>query len=278
MVSPLVKEDVPGAKLRLSADNLFAASFQDCIQTKNWGLAIEHLRHQKYWRSALWRYLCLPSLPQSIRKRFYGRWQNRSNPIPPWLKPISSRSSVIKQALEQYYAGFSQENLLSSMNWTTSCSGSVGASQVYKLYRHAMGLESASPLQDYRLIQFALNLPPVVQQDFSYNKIFLRRVNRKTLPEDLAWRPKTNYFDPLRYAGLGAGERVMTILDKLKNNSLLSAIIDVPAIERELRNYRADFSKNYAAQRYFQQDITNTLYAAFMFAFWYDNVSTKYGC
>ena len=257
-------------------DNLFGASFQDCIQAREWQLAIKDLRHQKNWHSNLWRYLLMPSLPTYLQQKFYSRWQNKHNPISPWLKPFFSESSAMKEALTQYYAGFSQENLLSSMTWAKSCSGSVGASQVYKLYRHSLELESASPFQDYRLLQFALNLPISMQQDFAYNKIFLRRATQKNLSDEIRWRPKNNYFDPLRYAGMAKGDGVWDIFNFILNNSFLTTIIDVEILEKELKNYRIEYQNNYQSRHYYKQKTTNFLYSVLCLGSWYKKILKRY--
>ncbi|MEL6930656.1 MAG: asparagine synthase-related protein [Cyanobacteria bacterium J06600_6] len=257
-------------------DSLFGASFQDCVRSRNWQLAIKHLQHQKNWRSTLWRYLAMPSLPPSLQRKFYSRWQNRENPFASWLKPVLRESSAMKVALEQYYAGLAQDNLLSSMNWAKSCSGSVGATQAYRLYRHALGVESASPFQDYRLLKFALNLSPSIQQDFSYNKIFLRHAAQEKLPDDIRWRPKNNYFDPLRYAGMAKGDGVWEILKFIQDNSFLSTIINSQLLDKELKQYRLEYQNNYHSRHYFKQKSTNFLYAVLCMASWYKKLHKRY--
>lgn len=257
-------------------DNLFAADLQDFARNGNWRRVIKQLQSTKRWHSSLWKYLLLPHLPTYIQHQWFARWQRKSNPTPIWLKPLLTQQPEMKAALKQYFTGFLDANLETSMSWTMECSGSVGANQVYKLFQSSLGLESLSPFQDRRLVQFALDLEPSIQYDSTYNKIFLRRANQKTLPEDILWRPKINYFDPLRYAGLGQGDRVLDILDFLKKSSFFSSIVDVYLIEKKLTKYREDYQLDYDRTRYFKQDMTNSLYATFVFADWYKKVQEQY--
>lgn len=141
-------------------DNLFAADLQDFAQVGSWGRVIKQLQNTKRWHSSLWKYLLLPHLPKYSQHQWFARWQRKLNSIPIWLKQAFTQQPEMKVALRQYFTGFLDANLETSMNWTMECSGSVGASQVYKLFQSSLGLESLSPFQDRRLIQFALDLHP----------------------------------------------------------------------------------------------------------------------
>ncbi|MEN9518194.1 MAG: hypothetical protein RLZZ381_782 [Cyanobacteriota bacterium] len=257
-------------------DNLFAANIQDFARSGSWRGVIKQLQNTKRWHSSLWKYLLLPHLPTCIQHQWFARWQRQLDPTPVWLKSAFTQQPETKAALRQYFTSFFDANLETSMSWTMECSGSVGTSQVYKLFQSSLGLEFVSPFQDRRLIQFALDLHPLLQHDSTHNKIFLRRANQKTLPEDILWRPKTNYFDPLRYAGLGQGDRVLNILDFLKNSSFFSSIVNVYLIEKELNKYRVDYQSNYDRKNYFKQDDTNFLYAIFAFTNWYKKIQKQY--
>ena len=257
-------------------DSLFAASLQDFAQVRSWKQVVQQLQKTKRWYASFGKYLVFPHLPLYIQNLWFARWQRKQNFIPVWMKPAFIQQPELKSALRQRFFMSLNANLEANINLTKEFGGSVGASQVYRSFQSNLGVESLSPFQDRRLIQFALNLHPSKQHDFTYNKIFLRRANQKTLPNDVLWRPKFNYFDPLRYAGLGQGDRVLDILDYLKSSSFFSSLVDVSLIEKELQEYRQDYQKNYVKTQYFKQQTTNFLYATFIYVDWYKKIQTKY--
>ena len=253
-------------------DSLFAASLQDFAQVRSWQEVVRQLQKTKRWYASFGKYLVFPHLPLYIQNLWFARWQGKQNFIPIWMKPAFTQQPELKSASKQRFAVTLDANLEANMNWTKDSGGGVGARQVYRSFQSNLGIESLSPFQDRRLIQFALNLHPSKQHDSTYNKIFLRRANQKTLPNDVLWRPKFNYFDPLRYAGLGQGDRVLDILDYLKTSSFFSSIVDVSLIEKELQEYRQDYQKGYVKTQYFKQQTTNFLYAIFIYVDWYTNI------
>ena len=154
--------------------------------------------------------------------------------------------------------------------------GFVGSTQVYRLMRSAHQLESASPLQDQRLVEFAISLHPSVQNDPVHEKVFLRQVNRMNLPADVLWRPKDNYFDPLKYAGIAKGHQALELLEQVQNCPCLQEIVDVEQIKISLNSYRRGYSDSYCQGKPFRNDLANNLYSLLAFVNWHGRLKKEY--
>lgn len=257
-------------------DELFYANLQDLVRGGNWQQVLQHLTTEQRWHSTLWQNFLLPHLPKYWQARWFARWQRFSDPIPAWITPTYAQTPQTQLAIQQYYETSLSTNLLKSITWAIASSGSVGSSQVYKLLRNAHQLESASPLQDRRLIEFALNLHPSLQYDSDCNKIFLRQANRERLPDDVLWRPKENYFDPLKYAGIAKGHQAVKLLEQITHCPCLQEIVDIEKVESYFNSYRQGYSSSYIPGKSFCNELANQLYILFAFVTWYQRVSVGY--
>ncbi len=253
-------------------DELFYATLQDLAGGGNWQQVLQHLKTEKRWHSTLWQNFVLPHLPKYWQEKWFSRWRRKSNPMPAWITPIYAQTPQTLAALQQYFESFLSTNLVQGITWAMESAGSVGITQVYRLLGYFYQLESTSPLQDRRLIEFAINLPPSLQNDPVYEKIFLRQANRLTLPEDILLRPKQNYFDPVKYAGLVKGHQTVTLLDQLPKCICLQEIVDISQVETSLKSYCQGYIESYIPGKPFRNDIATKLYNLFAFIGWHKRI------
>ena len=249
----------------LFEDNL---SLQDLGRAGNWLRVIQILRTQKRWYSTLWRGFGLPHLPKSWQSKWVAVKQRKFSPIPPWINPAYTQKPQTQAALQQYFEAISlSSEFAENFTFSRENSGFVGAMQVFRLLGHAYHLEYVCPLLDQRLVEFALHLPPILQSDLVYKKIFLRQTNRGKLPEDVLWRPKENYFDPLLHTGLTKGYQAVALLKQIPF-SCLQEIIDVKQVEVYLNSYRQG--------QFFRNNLTNKLYALLALVNWCQRIEKYY--
>ncbi|MEW6494177.1 MAG: asparagine synthase-related protein [Cyanobacteriota bacterium] len=249
-------------------DELFYSSLQDLARAGNWQQVLQHLKTEKRWHSKLGNELLLPHLPKYWQTKWFARWKRKSNPLPPWITPTYAQKPQTQVALQQYYESFLSTNLMQGITWAMESAGSVGITQVYRLLGYCYQLESTSPLQDRRLMEFSINLPPSLQNAPVHEKIFLRKANQLTLPEDIRWRPKQNYFDPVKYAGLVKGHQTVTLLEQLQKCLPLQEIVDVRQVENSLKSYCQGYIESYIPGKPFRNDIASKLYNIFVFIDW----------
>jgi asparagine synthase (glutamine-hydrolysing) len=62
----------------------------------------------------------------------------------------------------------------------------------------AVSLEARVPLLDYRIAEFALNLPPQMKLHRSKTKVILRQAMRHLLPELSLTKPKQGFSIPMK--------------------------------------------------------------------------------
>jgi asparagine synthase (glutamine-hydrolysing) len=110
--------------------------------------------------------------------------------------------------------------------------------RIQELARLAVGIESASPLLDRRVIELVGSLPARVVTDPRCSKALLRRVVARGLPVAIAYRPKSEpLIDELLARVLSA--EVSVVLPRIRNSALLSELIDpaevVAAVSRAQR-------------------------------------------
>lgn len=251
-------------------DELFHESLHDLARAGNWQQVFQSFRTQDRWYSTLWQEFILPRLNRYWQSKWFNRMQQKSNPVPPWITPAYTQKSQHQEALQQYFEVTMLPRSLAADFWfIQESSGFVGAAQVFRLLRYAYRLEPVFPLLDQRLIEFVLNLPPSLQTDLTHEKIFLRRVNQSYFPEDVLWRPKENYFDPLRWAGLTKGHQAVEILEQIPNCPDLQDIIDALQVKTYLNSYRQGQALS--------NNLTSKLYALLAFINWYQRVKNYYG-
>jgi asparagine synthase (glutamine-hydrolysing) len=76
----------------------------------------------------------------------------------------------------------------------------------------AVSLEARVPLLDYRIVEFALNLPPHMKLNGGTTKAILRRVMANRLPPAVLDKPKEGFSIPLKHWLRGELRPLMTDL------------------------------------------------------------------
>lgn len=252
-------------------DEICAVDLSDLARAGRWRKLGQCLKQEESLKSVLWWEFVLP--------RLSGYWQHKwftlrpQNVLPTWLTPEYLQSSPTKMALDQSYQAMLVTGFQQNMAWSLTSGASAASHQVFLLMHGAYRLHVTSPFQDRRLINFAVNLPPDLQCDPVHGKIFLRQANRKYLPEQILWRPKDNYFDPLKYAGLAEGHQALELLGRLKQTSFLENIIDVSGVEQVLLDYRSGYNQRLNGS--YRNTEANHLYELFTFVNWYERVTTN---
>ena len=249
-------------------DELFNESLKELARAGNWRIVFQILRTKKRSFSTLWQELVLPRLPRYWQSKWVARVKRKSQLIPPWITHVYAEKPHTQEALQRYFeATMLSSGFVEDLTVVHEGSSFVGTTQLYRLLTYAYGMESASPLLDQRLVEFVLHLPPVLQTECVHEKVFLRQVNRSYLPEEVLWRPKENYFDPLRDTALAKGHQAVELLGQILNCSCLQEIIDTKQVETYLNGYRQG------------QSLTNNheLFALLTFVNWYQRVDRQYG-
>jgi asparagine synthase (glutamine-hydrolysing) len=257
-------------------DELFYTSLSDLIRGGCWRRVFQILKSEERWHSIVWREFVLPHLPKLLRAKWFARRRQLSAPLPTWITPTYAQTTQTQLAIQQYYESTLFSDQMQVVRWGIDSAGAVGMSQVYKLMSAAHQLEYTSPLLDRRLVEFAIALPPALQYDSTHEKIFLRQANQTKLPEDVLWRPKENYFDPMKYAGIGKGQEVLAIAEQMRDIPLLPTIVDIEQLETRLNHYRQGYSEGYCPGEPYQNNAANQLYYLFAFVNWYHRVMDGY--
>ncbi|HAA27135.1 MAG TPA: asparagine synthase [Cyanobacteria bacterium UBA8553] len=254
-------------------DELFYTSMRDLARVGSWGQVLQRLKGDKRKHSTVWQEFVLPHLPKYWQSKWFARWQRKSNPLPPWITSTYAQQPQTQEAIQQYFESYLFTNLVQILTRPTQSSSFVGSTQVYRLLRYAYQQEATSPLQDKRLVEFAIALHPSLQNHPVHEKIFLRQANQMNLPEDVLWRPKTNYFDPLKYVGIAQGHQALQLLEQLKNCPFLQEIVENHKVEAQLINYREKYSKNYQQGNPFCNKTANQLYILFALVNWHQKIN-----
>jgi asparagine synthase (glutamine-hydrolysing) len=249
----------------------------DQIRGRNWQYLREHLKNNKRWHSFFWNQFILPSLPTEwqIRWKAY-RFKPSQYNLPEWLQPSYLTTPEIDIAIEQNFSSSLVNNRVQAMEKYLTETGSVGMTQLYRLLSSYLGIESVSPMGDRRLIEFSNNIHPALQVDTEYQKIFLRQANKKTLPDTVRLKPKNNCFDPLKYAGLGQGQQILSIVEQAKHNSYLQSIVNFDRLEQIISEYRRKYREEYIPNQYFSDDLGNKLLASVCLFDWLSRVDHNY--
>ena len=254
-------------------DELFYTTLPDLIRAGKGRPFLSHLISQTRWYSALWRTFLFPHLSPTWQNKLFARWLRHAHPLPEWITTSYAQQPYTQVALRQAFARTLPSSLAEDVKWVTSCAGFVGMNQVYRLIYSAYGLESTSPLGDQRLIEFALSLPPPLQDDALHNKIFLRQVNQSYLPEDILWRGKDNYFDHVNYLGIAKGNQAKKLCAQLRNLPWLQEIVNAKQVDFLFNQYRQNFEAEYCSKKRYRHRIANHLYVLFALINWQKNIS-----
>lgn len=250
----------------------------DQIRGGNWQYIGEYLKTNKRWHSFVLNQFILPSLPISWQTRWKAYRLKPSNyNFPQWLEADYLTSAEIDLYIKQYLRSSLVNSRVQAMDKYLTEVGYVGMSQLYRLLSAHYGIESVAPMGDQRLIEFSNSIPPSLQVDSEYQKIFLRQANRHTLPDKIRFKPKNNCFDPLKYAGLGKGEEILAIVKKAQDNSYLRSIINFKQLNKTIGEYRQQYQTEYSPEQYFYDDLGNKLLANVCFFDWLARVEQNYG-
>jgi asparagine synthase (glutamine-hydrolysing) len=76
----------------------------------------------------------------------------------------------------------------------------------------AVSLETRVPLLDYRIVEFALNLPPHLKLHRGQTKVILRKAMHGRLPHAVLNKPKQGFSIPLKHWLCGPLRPMMTDL------------------------------------------------------------------
>ena len=98
----------------------------------------------------------------------------------------------------------------------------------------ACGLEVRVPFCDYRIVEYAYNMPWKLKALGGREKGIVRKAFEGILPDEIAWRKKSPYpktHNPIYFKE--CAERVRLILNK-KNN--LTEMLNIKAVERIIEN------------------------------------------
>ncbi len=256
-------------------DEICAIDFPDLINSRQWK-SIQHYMEQqeRSWRSILWREFVLPRLSADWQRRYFG-WRQPAT-LPAWITSDYAESSQMQTVIDRSYQSNISTGLTENISWAMSSGFSVANMQSYALINASHQLQATSPLQDRRLIKFMVNLPPELQIDSTHEKIFLRQANQNYLPPQIQWRPKDNYFDPMKYAGIGQGQPALEMLAKLQHPDCLTELIDVSQVEKVLLDYRTGYAHGYRPGHPYRNNEANQLHDLFTFVNWHQRLSSQY--
>ncbi len=257
-------------------DMLFQTNLQDLARAGSWQQLLQYVRVQRRWYSTLWNEFVLPQLPKSLQSYWFARRRRKRNPLPPWMTPSYAQKPQTQVAIQQYSESFLPKSLVQNITCLMEDVAFVAPSQVYRLLRYGHQLESTSPLQDRRLVEFVISLHPSLQNNPVHGKVFLRQANQLTLPEDVLWRPKHNYFDPLKEAGIGKGHQALKILEKAKQSHWLQEIIDLREFETYLKKYRQYYSGKSCNEQEFNIFLINRIYSLLGFLEWHERIQKQF--
>ncbi len=108
----------------------------------------------------------------------------------------------------------------------------------------AVSIEARVPLLDYRIVEFALNLPAEYKLSGSRTKIILREAVREWLPPEVLSKPKQGFSIPMKHWLRGSLRTMM--MDLLAENSLRTAGYFQPAIVAKWQRQHLDGRVNHS--------------------------------
>lgn len=257
-------------------DELFRCSLQDLYRGKQWKRLLQCLQANPRWYSTGWWELLLPRMPTRVQTLWFARYLRRTSPFPPWIKPAYRQQAPVQQAWQQHLQHLLLNSHTEVIEAFIRTAAYVGISEVYRPIKASYQLEFASPFQDRRLVEFTLGIPPLLQSHPTYSKQFLRQVNQTTLPDSVRLRPKMNYFDPLKYAGIGRAEAALEALDRVKQSAYLEEIVEFSIVEKLLWQYRQSYEADYMPGQPFYNTLAEQLYNLFAFCNWHAGLQQRY--
>lgn len=250
--------------------------WRDRIQVGDWQFLWQQLRSPGNRRSFVLQDLILPNCPKPWQTQWMMSRLKLRNLAPQWIQSTYLAQIQQTQVAEQLAMKSFGLDRVKALNQEIEDASFVGTMQVHRLFRSAHQLEYTSPLRDQRVVEFANRLHPSLQLDSNYQKVFLRHANRTTLPDAVRLRPKINYFDPLKYAGLGRGSQALELLEQAKQNSYLQEAIDFKQLENSLLSYRQSYEQDYRPDEPFHDGIANQLISTLGLANWLTQLDKKY--
>jgi asparagine synthase (glutamine-hydrolysing) len=144
------------------------------------------------------------AVPAGVHERVWGRrWIERQG-VPAWLTPwgaalVHEGRAVRRDFLSAWRSGsIAQEHVCAEL-----VAGWQGPHLLEQLdiSSHAVGATARLPYFDARVVELFLGLPPARRYDPRWQKVLLRKVAARHLPEEIAWRrSKTLFGDFYRFA------------------------------------------------------------------------------
>ncbi|WP_287128514.1 asparagine synthase-related protein [Candidatus Cyanaurora vandensis] len=242
-------------------DEIFRENFPALFRAGAGGLALRLMLGRQQAPAWLWREWVMPRLPQSWQWRWILFKRSQPDPLPPWFYPSYVAQPLVQASYRQSLENSRSQDFQTGLTW-----GLNQPPQQDILYA-AHGLEPLSPFADERLIRFILAIPPQIQIDPQHRKIFLRQATAGYLPEEVRWRPKVNYFDPLRRSGL-LSECARELCQQVRDCPPLAEIVDQPRLAQALQELHT--------QGGLEAHIENSLFLLLDWTNWYLNVKARY--
>jgi len=124
----------------------------------------------------------------------------------------------------------------------------------------AHGLEVRCPLLDFRVVELAVALPPLLRMNQTEGKRVLKGALRKRLPKRLVDRPKHGFTIPVD--AWFRGQLGPLFEDKVMAGGLReSGLLDMAAVGREFERHRSG-----------REDLGMTLWTLLVLGMWYDRI------
>jgi len=129
---------------------------------------------------------------------------------------------------------------------------------MFKVDRMAMAnsLEVRCPFLDYELVELSLRIPEREKLNLKNNKIVLRRLAQRCLPETITDRPKKGFSVPV--SNWLKGQLIPVFNDYVARDDVLSEVFDYEEIQRRFSMHREG-----------QYEFGNQLWAILVFHIWW---------
>lgn len=192
------------------ADHLFSCRREDYLRHRifeefRWSEIREYRRGKLALKHGLHR-LNIPTVARDVRHSL----------LPPWLQTGNKRSAF--RLVEPVTSRWWQERKMlqfQSWYWEESC-------RLAERYRRSLNILLLSPFLDPTIAEFAFSTPPSLLRTEQMDKMILRELLRRWLPDSVALRPKRGMFNEVIWRGLAA--YLDPPLDNLLNSESLAQI------------------------------------------------------